>query len=92
MKICYQNAHKIIIYPHFKVNFDDNEMVRNVFNWLIHDYLKYDIENYLPANLLVEQENKVKNYPSNVLDADMTNVENMKTKEKLTERWEEIND
>lgn len=71
---------------------EDNEMVRNVFNWLIHDYLKYDIENYLPANLLVEQENKVKNYPSNVLDADMTNVENMKTKEKLTERWEEIND
>ena len=70
---------------------EKDENVKNVFNWLIKEYGKYDKENYMPAIILKEQDNKIKNYPSNLLDADMTNIENITKKNQLTERWEEVN-
>ena len=70
---------------------ETDENVKNVFNWLIKEFGKYDKENYMPAIILKEQENKIKNYPSNLKDADMTDIENITKKNKLTERWEEVN-
>lgn len=70
---------------------ETDEFVKEVFTWLIQEYGKYDKENFLPAIILKEQNNKIENYPENLKDADMKNIESMDTKEKLTEKWEEIN-
>lgn len=71
---------------------EEKENVLEVFTWLIHEFGKYDKENYLPAVILKEQENKVENYPDDLIDANMNNVWDMETKEKLTKRWEEVNE
>ena len=70
---------------------EKNDNVREVFNWLINDFGKYDKENYLPAIILKNQENKIQNYPDNLIDADMTNIESIQVKEHLTNRWDEVN-
>lgn len=70
---------------------ENKENVKEVFEWLINDFGKYDKENYMPDIILKNQENKVKNYPENLKDADMTGVDSIDTKEKLTERWGEVN-
>ena len=52
---------------------------------------KYDKENYMPDKILKEQENKMKNYPENLKDANMTGIDSTETKEKLIEKWGEVN-
>lgn len=70
---------------------DDNADVKELFQWLITDFSKYDKEVYLPANLFKEQEIKIQNYPAEVKDADMTGIEDKEIKTKLSKRWEEVN-
>lgn len=70
---------------------ETNENVRKVFQWLISDFGKYDKEHYLPDIILKDQDNKVKNYPTDLVDADMTGVDSIDTKDKLTEKWGEVN-
>ena len=45
----------------------------------------------MPDIILKDQHNKVANYPENLKDADMTGIDSIQTKEKLTKRWEEVN-
>ena len=70
---------------------EEKANVKEVFEWLINDFGKYDKENYMPDVILKNQENKVKNYPENLKDADMTGIDSIEVKEKLTERWSEVN-
>ena len=70
---------------------EEKEYIKEVFTWLVQDFGKYDKENFLPGIILKNQENKIKNYPENLKDADMTNIELMDVKEKLTKKWEEVN-
>lgn len=70
---------------------ETNEDVREVFQWLISDFGKYDKENFMPDIILKNQENKMENYPENLTDADMTGIDNTETKNKLTEKWGEVN-
>jgi iron(III) transport system substrate-binding protein len=70
---------------------ETDEDVREVFQWLITDFGKYDKENFLPAVILKDQDNKIQNYPANLKDADMTGINSIETKEKLTKKWEEVN-
>ena len=65
--------------------------VKEVFQWLITDFSKYDKEVYLPAILFKNQEIKIKNYPENVKDADMKHIEDAKVKEELAKKWEKVN-
>ena len=65
--------------------------VMKVFEWLINDFGVYDKENYMPDKVLKDQKVNVKNYPLDLTDADMTGVDSITTKEKLMERWSEIN-
>lgn len=65
--------------------------VKEVFQWLINDFGKYDKENHMPDIILKNQENKILNYPKNLKDADMTGIDSTKIKEKLTEKWGEVN-
>jgi len=70
---------------------ETNEDVRKVFTWLMNDFGKYDKEHFMPDIILKNQENKVKNYPTNLKDADMTGINSVSIKEKLTEKWGEVN-
>ncbi len=70
---------------------EDKENVKEVFEWLINDFGRFDKENYMPDIILKDQNNKMPNYPSNLKDADMTGIDSTATKEKLTEKWGEIN-
>ena len=70
---------------------ETNENVKKVFNWLIKDFGKYDKENYMPDKILKDQENKMKNYPENLKDANMTGIDSTETKEKLIKKWGEVN-
>ena len=69
----------------------DEENVKEIFEWLISDYGKYDKENYMPDIILKDQENKMPNYPTDLKDADMSGIDSTDTKEKLTEKWGEVN-
>ena len=70
---------------------ESNENVMKVFNWLIKDFGKYDKENYMPDKILKDQKNKMKNYPENLKDANMTGIDSTETKEKLIKKWGEVN-
>lgn len=65
--------------------------LKEVFTWLIKDFGKYDKENFMPDKLLKNQEIKMKNYPQDLHDADMTNVASKKEKDKLIEKWNDVN-
>lgn len=71
---------------------EEKEHVKEVFTWLIQEFGKYDKENFLPAIILKDQQNKIENYPENLKDANMANIESMETKDKLTKKWEEVNE
>lgn len=70
---------------------ENNENVVKVFEWLIGDYGKYDKENYMPDVILKNQENKMKNYPSGLKDANMDGIDSTSTKDDLIEKWSEVN-
>ena len=70
---------------------ETKEDVKEVFQWLITDFSKYDKEVYLPANLFKNQEIKIKNYPKNVKDANMKSIQDAKVKEELSKKWEKVN-
>ena len=65
--------------------------VKEVFEWLMNDFGRFDKENYMPDIILKDQDNKVKNYPTDLTDADMTGIDSVETKEKLTKKWGEVN-
>lgn len=65
----------------------DNSDIMRVFDFLINDFLVYDKENFSPEQILVEQENKIPNYPQNIQYADMTGIENIEEKERLLSLW-----
>lgn len=70
---------------------EDNENVKEVFEWLISDFGKYDKENYMPDVILKEQTSKMSNYPVGLKDADMEGIDSTATKDKLIEKWSEVN-
>lgn len=70
---------------------ETEEGVMEVFTWLINEFGKYDKENFMPDVILNEQDNKMENYPDNLNNADMTGATSIETKERLTEKWGEVN-
>lgn len=70
---------------------ETNEDVMEVFTWLVNEFGRYDKENYMPDIILKDQNNKMENYPENLKDADMTGIDSVDTKEKLTVKWGEVN-
>ena len=70
---------------------EDNENVRKVFEWLMNDFNRYDKENYYPDIILKDQKSNIKNYPTNLKDANMKNINSTDTKQHLNELWEAVN-
>ena len=70
---------------------ENDENVKEVFQWLIAKYGRYDKENFMPNIILKNQNNKMKNYPEDLTNADMTGIDSIQVKDKLTKKWGEIN-
>lgn len=70
---------------------EEKANVKEVFEWLINDFGRYDKENFMPDIIIKDQNNKMENYPTDLKDADMSGIDSTDTKEKLTEKWGEVN-
>lgn len=70
---------------------ETKDNVKEVFEWLINDFGRYDKENFMPDIIIKDQNNKMKNYPEDLVDADMKGIDSTSVKEHLTERWGEVN-
>ena len=65
----------------------DKEGVAEVFDFIIHDFLKYDKENFSPETIYDGQIITLPNYPEDILYADMTGIQDDKEKERLLAQW-----
>ena len=65
----------------------DKKGVQEVFDFIVNDFFVYDKENYAPETLFVGQKNSIKNYPQNIVYADMTGIQDDKIKEQLLKLW-----
>lgn len=70
---------------------ESNENVIKVFEWLIKDFGLYDKEYFMPDKILKDQKISVENYPADLVDANMNGIDSTETKDKLIERWNEVN-
>lgn len=70
---------------------EKNENVRKVFEWILNVYNRYDKENYYPDVILKDQKVSLKNYPTNLKDADMNGIDSIDTRNKLIEVWDRVN-
>ena len=70
---------------------EKDKNVKEVFEWLLNDFSRYDKEFYYPDVILKDQKSSIKNYPTNLKDAKMNGINDMKTKEYLTQLWGKVN-
>ena len=70
---------------------ENDKNIKEVFQWLIGEYGRYDKENFMPDIILKNQNNKMENYPEDLTNADMTGIDSIQVKDKLTKKWGEIN-
>lgn len=69
---------------------DGHEMKRGiseVYDYIIHDFLIYDKENFSPEQILAGQSNQIPDYPQNIQYADMTGISDPAEKERLLALW-----
>lgn len=70
---------------------ETDENVKRVFEWISTEFIRYDKENFMPDVILKDQKSNVPNYPTNLVDGDMTGIDDTETKNYLTEKWSEVN-
>lgn len=70
---------------------EEKENVVQVFKWLVNEYNYHDKKYFMPDKILKNQEIGVKNYPTDLKDADMEGIDSTETKEHLMELWGEVN-
>ena len=70
---------------------EEKENVKEVFEWLMNDFNRYDKENYYPDVILKDQKSNIKNYPTDLTDGLMDGINSIETKEHLTEVWGKVN-
>ena len=66
---------------------EDKSGVEDVFKFIINEFFKYDKEHFSPELVYEGQTITIANYPSNILYADMTGIQDDKAKEKLLDLW-----
>lgn len=66
---------------------ENKKGVDEVFDYLIHECLVYDKENFSPETILTGQRNSIPNYPQNIIYADMVGIDNIAEKERLLKLW-----
>ena len=65
----------------------EKEGVEEVYDYIIHDFLVYDKENFSPEIIYRGQNILLDNYPQNIPYADMTGIQDDKEKERLLTLW-----
>ena len=65
----------------------DKDGVREVYDYIIHDFLVYDKEHFSPEIIYRGQEILLENYPGQILYADMTGIQDDQEKERLLTLW-----
>lgn len=70
---------------------ESDENVVNVFNYIITEFNKFDKENYIPSDIIKDLDIVIENYPTDLKNADMSGIESMDIKSRLTKKWEEVN-
>ena len=66
---------------------DKKESVLEVYDFIINDFLVYDKENFSPETIYENQVNTIKNYPQDIVYADMKGIQDDKAKERLLGIW-----
>lgn len=61
--------------------------VSEIYDYIIHEFMIYDKENYSPESVYEGQINMVPNYPEEIPLADMTGIQDDKEKERLLALW-----
>lgn len=61
--------------------------VKEVFDYIIHDFLIYDKENFSPEQIYEGQINRIPNYPVDIPYADMSGIQDDQEKERLLALW-----
>lgn len=61
--------------------------VAEVYDYLVHEALIYDKENFSPEEIYEGQINHLNNYPKNIPYADMTGIQDNNEKERLLAQW-----
>ncbi len=64
-----------------------NPGVREVFDFVVNEFLKYDKENFSPETIYEGQINGIEHYPQNIVYADMTGIQDIQEKERLLDLW-----
>lgn len=66
---------------------DTKQDVKEIFEYIVNDFLVYDKENFSPENVYEGQINKIENYPKDINYADMTGIQDINEKERLLSLW-----
>ncbi len=66
---------------------EKNEHIMSVFDFIINDFLVYDKSYFVPEGIFKGQENKIENYPQNIIYANMEGIDNIEDKERLLSLW-----
>lgn len=66
---------------------DTKEGVKEVYSFIVNDFLIYDKENFSPETILIDQKNNIENYPQDIPYADMHGISDMSEKERLLSIW-----
>ena len=66
---------------------ENDEDVCEIFDYIINDFLVYDKEHFSPETILVDQVNKMDNYPQDIQYANMEGISDMEDKERLLKLW-----
>lgn len=61
--------------------------VLEVYDYIIHEFLIYDKENFSPEQIYDDQINRIPNYPQNITYADMSGIQDDQEKERLLAIW-----
>jgi iron(III) transport system substrate-binding protein len=65
----------------------DKDGVREVYDYIIHNFLVFDKENFSPEIIFEGQNIALPNYPRDISYADMTGIQDDKEKERLLALW-----
>lgn len=66
---------------------EENKDVREIFEFIANDFMRYDKEYFSPEKVLRNQTNKIENYPTEVVYANMEGISDIKEKERLLGLW-----
>ncbi|MCI5773545.1 MAG: extracellular solute-binding protein [Erysipelotrichaceae bacterium] len=65
----------------------ETEKVKEIFTYIVNDYLVYDKQMYNPGKILKDQESKLENYPQDIKYADMSGIDDLELKEEMLAKW-----